>query len=89
MAFFDADAPASLARIDGLMPGDFAVVARQLSFATSRPQPDEIVALLAAEARSRRQASRRVGFETARVPQADMRVDSGRPCRKLARPQKG
>ena len=59
--FFGAAVPAGLARIEGLTPGDFAVVARQLLY---RPgaAPGEILALLEAEARAKPEPFGRIGF---------------------------
>lgn len=59
--FFEGDAPPGLAATRGLTPGDFAVVARQLRY---RPgaEPEAILAMLAAEARSRPEKACRIGF---------------------------
>ncbi|NNE21648.1 MAG: AAA family ATPase [Rhizobiales bacterium] len=62
--FFAKNPPAALAGIDGLTPGDFAVVARQLRFAGHRPEPAEIVELLAAEVATRPGKLARIGFQT-------------------------
>lgn len=59
--FFGAPAPATLAEVGGLTPGDFAVVKRQLRY---RPEarPGEIVTLLEAEAKAKPERVARVGF---------------------------
>jgi hypothetical protein len=59
--FFGKPAPAGLAEVGGLTPGDFAVVGRQLRH---RPEagPGEIVALLEAEAKARPEQVARIGF---------------------------
>ena len=59
--FFGVPATAGLARIGGLTPGDFALVARQLRY---RPEAGaaEIVALLEAEARAKPEPCERIGF---------------------------
>lgn len=62
--FFARKAPAALAEVDGLTPGDFAVVARQLRFAGNKPKPAEIVELLAAEVKTRPGKLNRIGFQT-------------------------
>lgn len=59
--FFGGAAPADLARISGLTPGDFAVVARQLRFAGTAP-PADVLALLEAEARTRPGPAGAIGF---------------------------
>lgn len=59
--FFDAPAPAALARVANLTPGDFAVVKRQLPF-TAPADAEAIVALLEAESRAKPGASGRLGF---------------------------
>ena len=60
--YFGGEAPADLARVAGLTPGDFAVVARQIRFDGSRPGPDAIVDLLAREAEAKPAIRRRIGF---------------------------
>lgn len=62
--FFARKAPAALADVDGLTPGDFAVVARQLRFAGNKPKPAEIVELLAAEVNTRPGRLNRIGFQS-------------------------
>ena len=59
--FFGRPAPAGLAQVGGLTPGDFAVVKRQLRY---RPEAgaEEIVALLEAEAKAKPERSARIGF---------------------------
>jgi SpoVK/Ycf46/Vps4 family AAA+-type ATPase len=59
--FFGEPAPAGLAELGGLTPGDFAVVKRQLRY---RPEarPGEILALLEAEAKAKPERSVRIGF---------------------------
>ena len=59
--FFEAPAPAGLALVEGLTPGDFAVVKRQLRY---RPGADaaEILALLEAEAAAKPEGGARLGF---------------------------
>lgn len=59
--FFARPAPAQLARIGGLTPGDFAVVARQLRYRPAA-EPAEIVALLEAEAEAKPNPPGRIGF---------------------------
>ena len=59
--FFGGQAPAALARISGLTPGDFAVVARQLRY-RREAAPAEILALLEAEARAKPEPCERIGF---------------------------
>jgi SpoVK/Ycf46/Vps4 family AAA+-type ATPase len=59
--FFGAPAPAGLAQLRGLTPGDFANVARQLRH-QSAESPAEIFALLEAEARAKPEASTAIGF---------------------------
>jgi len=59
--FFGAPAPAALAAVQGLTPGDFAVVRRQLRFAGAAA-PGQIVALLEAEARAKPEAPAKLGF---------------------------
>jgi hypothetical protein len=59
--FFGKPAPAGLAEVGGLTPGDFAVVRRQLRY---RPEagPGEILALLHAEAKAKPERMARMGF---------------------------
>jgi len=59
--FFGGAAPVALARISGLTPGDFAVVARQLRFAGAAPAAD-VLALLEAEARAKPEPAAAIGF---------------------------
>ncbi|HEV2816317.1 MAG TPA: AAA family ATPase [Allosphingosinicella sp.] len=59
--FFGGPAPAGLARVTGLTPGDFAVVARQLRYGAAA-SPAAILALLEAEARAKPEPSERIGF---------------------------
>lgn len=59
--FFGRPAPAGLAGVAGLTPGDFAVVKRQLRFREAA-RPEEVVALLAAEARAKPEQAGRIGF---------------------------
>lgn len=59
--FFRMEAPASLERVHGLTPGDFAVVARQLRHARNA-DAETIVGLLKAEAAARPGSSGRMGF---------------------------
>jgi len=58
--FFETPAPAALAEVTGLTPGDFAIVRRQLRFRGAGPA--EIVALLEAEARAKPDRPARLGF---------------------------
>ncbi|MEA3061637.1 MAG: hypothetical protein QOJ94_1418 [Sphingomonadales bacterium] len=58
--FFGAPAPAALAEVTGLTPGDFAVVRRQLRFRGA--SASEIVALLDTEARAKPERPARLGF---------------------------
>jgi AAA+ superfamily predicted ATPase len=59
--FFRLPAPAGLAEVGGLTPGDFAVVKRQLRY---RPdaRPGDILALLAAEAKAKPERPVKIGF---------------------------
>lgn len=59
--FFGGTAPAGLARVAGLTPGDFAVVARQLRYRTGAC-PAEILDLLEAEARVKPEPAIPIGF---------------------------
>jgi transitional endoplasmic reticulum ATPase len=59
--FFGGSAPAGLAGIGGLTPGDFAVVKRQLRY-RSEAGPGEVLALLEAEAKAKPEQTARVGF---------------------------
>ncbi|PAX07713.1 AAA family ATPase [Sphingomonas lenta] len=59
--FFGRAAPASLAEVGGLTPGDFAVVARQLRHAPAE-SGEEIAARLDAEVRARPEAAAPMGF---------------------------
>jgi AAA+ superfamily predicted ATPase len=59
--FFGGPAPAELAELSGLTPGDFQVVARQLRYAPGRTAR-ELVALLEAEARAKPEGGGRIGF---------------------------
>jgi SpoVK/Ycf46/Vps4 family AAA+-type ATPase len=61
LRFFGTEAPAGLARIAGLTPGDFAVVKRQLRYGGGGT-PQEILAALEAEARAKPEASTAIGF---------------------------
>ncbi|HKT14332.1 MAG TPA: ATP-binding protein [Allosphingosinicella sp.] len=60
-SFFDLPAPPSLARIERLTPGDFAIVARQLRFRAT-DDPNHIVRMLAAEAAAKTSGNARIGF---------------------------
>jgi AAA+ superfamily predicted ATPase len=59
--FFATEAPAGLARVAGLTPGDFAVVARQLRY-RSGAFAAEILGLLEAEARAKPEPAAPIGF---------------------------
>lgn len=59
--FFGKPAPAGLAELRGLTPGDFAVVKRQLRYRAGA-EPGEILALLEAEAEAKPERSPRIGF---------------------------
>jgi AAA+ superfamily predicted ATPase len=59
--FFGRPAPAGLARISGLTPGDFAVVGRQLRYAGAASAAD-ILASLDAEARAKPEPAAPIGF---------------------------
>jgi len=59
--FFGRAAPAGLARIVGLTPGDFAVVARQLRY-RGEASAAEILGLLEAEARAKPEPGAAIGF---------------------------
>ena len=58
--FFGGAAPAGLARLSGLTPGDFAVVARQLRYGQAGAA--DVLALLEAEARAKPEPGARIGF---------------------------
>jgi AAA+ superfamily predicted ATPase len=60
--FFGGAAPAGLAQVTGLTPGDFAVVARQLRYGAGAATSAEILALLEAEARTKPEPTERIGF---------------------------
>lgn len=59
--FFGGAAPAGLARVAGLTPGDFAVVARQLRYRVGASAA-EILDLLEAEARAKPEPAVPIGF---------------------------
>ncbi|HEX8309004.1 MAG TPA: ATP-binding protein [Allosphingosinicella sp.] len=59
--FFGKPAPAGLAEIGGLTPGDFAVVKRQLRYRPGSEAVD-IVALLEAEAKAKPEHAAKIGF---------------------------
>lgn len=59
--FFGTAAPAGLARVRGLTPGDFANVARQLRY-RGEAEAGEILALLEAEARAKPEPASAIGF---------------------------
>ena len=59
--FFGGPAPLGLARIGGLTPGDFAVVARQLRYRREAAEAD-ILLLLESEARAKPDPCERIGF---------------------------
>ncbi|MBB5716474.1 AAA family ATPase [Sphingomonas aerophila] len=59
--FFGTLAPAALAEVDGLTPGDFAIVARQLRFAPARGAED-LVGRLRLEAAAKPSSSVKIGF---------------------------
>lgn len=59
--FFGGAAPAALARISGLTPGDFAVVARQRRYEPGLG-PLEILSRLEAEAHAKPETAERIGF---------------------------
>ena len=59
--FFDQVAPAALAEVRGLTPGDFAVVARQLRHAPAG-DAGEIVERLRLEAAAKGESGGRIGF---------------------------
>jgi SpoVK/Ycf46/Vps4 family AAA+-type ATPase len=61
-ATFGVEAPRSLAEVRGVTQGDLAVVARALRFATARPEPEAIVALVAREVAARPENGGRIGF---------------------------
>ncbi len=60
--FFGETAPPELARVAGLTPGDFAVVARQLRFDGGRRDAGAIVEMLALEAAAKPAIRRPIGF---------------------------
>ncbi|MEA3051591.1 MAG: hypothetical protein QOG72_494 [Sphingomonadales bacterium] len=59
--FFGRPAPAALAEVGGLTPGDFAAVKRQLRY-RGEAGPGEILALLEAEAKAKPERVAKVGF---------------------------
>jgi SpoVK/Ycf46/Vps4 family AAA+-type ATPase len=59
--FFGREAPATLAGLTNLTPGDFAVVARQLRHRPAH-SPEEIVGRLACESSAKPESGRRIGF---------------------------
>ena len=59
--FFGMQAPAGLAAVANLTPGDFAVVGRQLRF-IDRRDPEAIVAMLEAEVSAKPEKGTRIGF---------------------------
>lgn len=59
--FFGGEAPAGLARIAALTPGDFAVVARQLRYRDGA-SASEILGLLEAEVRAKPEQAAPIGF---------------------------
>jgi transitional endoplasmic reticulum ATPase len=59
--FFGVKAPARLAEIALLTPGDFAVVKKQLTYLGAAP-PDRIAELLETEARAKNAGARKIGF---------------------------
>ena len=60
--FFGGAAPAGLARIAGLTPGDFAVVARQLRYRPAARRGARSSRLLEAEARAKPEPAAAIGF---------------------------
>ncbi|MEO5774536.1 MAG: AAA family ATPase [Sphingomicrobium sp.] len=60
--FFGSSAPAGLARVNGLTPGDFAVVKRQLRYREAAVGPAEILRLLEREADAKPHRSSAMGF---------------------------
>ncbi|MEM8811237.1 MAG: AAA family ATPase [Pseudomonadota bacterium] len=63
--FFRCDPPADLMDLDGLTPGDFNVVARQIRFEQDVPAPDILVRMLAAEIEGKPDRIGRIGFRRA------------------------
>ena len=59
--FFGAAAPAQLAQVTGLTPGDFAVVSKQCAY-LGDVTAEKIVDLLEGEVRAKSGAARRIGF---------------------------
>ena len=60
--FFGHRAPAGLADLHGLTPGDLAVVARQLRFAAGESRPADILARLVGELAAKPEGGGRIGF---------------------------
>jgi transitional endoplasmic reticulum ATPase len=60
--FFGNKAPAGLVELEGLTPGDFAVVARQLRYARQPVASGEIIERLSAERAAKPGVSGRIGF---------------------------
>ena len=60
--FFPGAAPTGLARLAGLTPGDFAVVARQLRFDGAPAAPETILVRLEAELKVKPGQTARIGF---------------------------
>jgi hypothetical protein len=62
-SFFNSEAPAALAELVALTPGDFAVVARQLRFeAADGAANDAILRMLEREVAVKNLPARRIGF---------------------------
>ena len=60
--FFGVPAPAGLGRVQGITPGDLAVVRRQCRFAAGAPDPAAIVAMIEREVKFRPETGGRMGF---------------------------
>ncbi len=60
--FFKAEAPAALADLRGLTPGDLAVVARQLRYRDGGEGTVDVVAMLATELAAKPEGGGRIGF---------------------------
>jgi transitional endoplasmic reticulum ATPase len=62
MQFFGETAPVALKGLNGLTPGDLAVVKRQLRYLPARPASSDIVARLMAELAAKPDGGGRIGF---------------------------
>lgn len=75
--FFGLEPPAHLSAIEGLTPGDFAVVARQRRFHSAPLTAEEIAGLLSAEINAKAPPRRPIGFRPAKQAQAGASAITG------------